>query len=222
MKYLIGPIALSVLIGCSRPAPEPPAQAAPASTADAPDASAVSQQQAIAAGKAWAFHEDTDASTKEKLVYATINSLNTIEFGFPYAGAQRATLLFEPRTRSPTIRLIIEHGQFLCRSSTNGSNGCYVPVKFDHGGLDIWYAQMTNDGRTNVIDFGTPDDDPKGGASCIADELSKTKSLTLRVAFYYEGDRTIEFNVAGLDQLPLPAVALTKKQLEDCHSKRTR
>jgi len=73
-----------------------------------------------------------------------------------------------------------------------------------------------------VIDFGTPDDDPKGSASCIADELSKTKSLTLRVTFYYEGDRTIDFNVAGLDQLPLPAFALTKRQLEDCHPKRAR
>jgi hypothetical protein len=118
--------------------------------------------------------------------------------------------------------LIIEHGQFLCRSSTDGTNGCYVPVKFDNGALGIWYAQMTTDGRTNVIDFGTPDDDPKRSASCIADELSKTKSLTLRVAFYYEGDRTIDFNVAGLDQLSLPAVALTKKQLDDCRSKRAR
>lgn len=224
MKHLFGSIALAILMGCSRSGPEPPAEDASASTAaTSSNASEGSSQKATtAAGMVWQLHEDTDAATKEKLVYATVNSQNTIEFGFPYAGAQRATLLLQPNIRSPTIRLIIEHGQFLCRSSTDGTNGCFIPVKFDNGGLDIWYAQMSNDGRTNVIDFGAPNDDPKGGASCIADELTKTKSLALRVTFYYEGDRTVEFNVAGLGQLPLPAVTLTKRQLEDCHPKRSR
>lgn len=223
MKYLFVSIAFAALMACSRSGPQPDPDAAAASAAiEASEAAAAAARNAAAAAAAaavWRYHEDNDASTNQKLSYATVNSLNTIEFGFPYAGAQRATLLLQPRKSAATIRLIIEHGQFLCRSSTDGSNGCYVPVKFNGGGLDIWYAQLPNDGRTNVLDFGKPDDDSKNGTGCIVDELAKAKSLALRVTFYYEGDRTIEFNVAGLDQLPLPPVALTKKQLEDCRAK---
>ncbi|MGA2778471.1 MAG: hypothetical protein ABSF94_13025 [Steroidobacteraceae bacterium] len=225
MKYPMGMIALAALMGCSPSARQTPSDEAPASGASAagdPSAEVNVQNAKPAARTTWAYHEEIVPATKEKLVFASVNSLNTIEFGFPYAGAQRATLLLQPRSHSPTIRLIIENGQFLCRSSTDGSNGCYVPVKFDNGGLDIWYAQMSNDGRTNVLDFGTPDDDPKNGASCIADELAKMKSLSLKVTFYYEGDRTVDFNVAGLGELPLPAATLSKRQLEDCHPKRAR
>ncbi len=221
MKYLIVPMTVAAMLGCSHsgPPPAPDADAASAAAAASEAAAAAARNAAAAAALVWKYHEDTEAATNQKSVYATVNSSNTIEFGFPYAGAQRATLLIQPRTHAPTIRLIIEHGQFLCRSSTDGSNGCFVPVKFDNGGLDIWYAQLPTDGRTNVLDFGKPGDDPKSGASCIADELARTKSLTLRVTFYYEGDRTIEFNVGGLDQLPMPAVSLGKKQLEECRAK---
>jgi hypothetical protein len=221
MKTLIIPIAVAAMLGCSHPGPPPAADADAASAAaEASEAAAAAARNAAAAASlVWKYHEDTDAATNQKSAYATVNSSNTIEFGFPYAGAQRATLLVQPRTHSPAIRLIIEHGQFLCRSSTDGSNGCFVPVKFDNGGLDIWYAQLPTDGRTNVIDFGKPEDDPKSGTICIADELARTKSLTLRVTFYYEGDRTIEFNVGGFDRLPMPAVSPSKKQLEDCRAK---
>lgn len=225
MRNPVGPIALAILMGCSPSVRHPAADDAAASSAavvNDPSQDAAARTANAGAGTSWRYHEETDPATKQQLAYAAVNSSNTIEFGFPYAEAQRATLLLQPRTHSPTIRLLIEHGQFICRSSTDGSNGCYVPVKFDNGGLDIWYARMTNDGRTNALDFGTADDDPKSGASCIADELAKTKSLSLRVAFYYEGDRAVDFNVAGLSELPLPAVTLTKRQLEDCHPKRTR
>jgi hypothetical protein len=77
---------------------------------------------------------------------------------------------------------------------------------------------MLSDRSTNTLDFGTIDDNPKSPAICVADQLTKTKTLAIRATFYYEGDRTIEFNVAGLSDLPLPA--LTKNQLDDCRAKR--
>jgi hypothetical protein len=221
MKFLMGTIVLATLIGCSPSARQPPAADTPA-IAEAPaqdslQASAV-QNANSAAATSWQYHEDTDSGSGEKSRYATIKSRNTIEFGFPYAGAQRATLRYQPRIHSPTIRLIIEHGQILCRSNSDGSNGCFVPVKFDNGALDIWRAQVLSDGSTNTLDFGTIDDNPKSPAICVADQLTKTKTLAIRATFYYEGDRTIEFNVAGLGDLPLPA--LTKNQLDDCRAKR--
>ena len=110
------------------PLPKPVA-AVPASTVPS-HVPAIAGEPKTTDPTAWKIHERMDFFTNKNNRWATLQSLNTFELGFPYQGQQHATLIFWSDeihgTAQPVFRLVIERGQLLC-----GIEGCKVNFKYD-------------------------------------------------------------------------------------------
>ncbi|MGH7563741.1 MAG: hypothetical protein ACREK5_04890 [Gemmatimonadota bacterium] len=74
---------------------------------------------------AWSYRTITDEMDGTVTRVAAIQSANTVEFDFPYQGAQRARLVLSPRPGYDLVMLVIQKGQMPCFS------GCKVRVKID-------------------------------------------------------------------------------------------
>lgn len=133
----------------------------------------------------WEYKTATDELSGKNYTMAATQSLNTVEFSFPYQGKQRATLAVarHPRT-GLRILFAIQRGQFSC-----GLEGCDVHIRFDKGSVRSWPVSPL-DMPTDVVAI----DNPSGFLS----RIRKAKELRIAADFYQEGNRTFIFKVAGL------------------------
>lgn len=134
----------------------------------------------------WDFSSDTD-SMGRKRSFASIRSLNTLDFGFPYSGSQHGTLMIRKKG-STDVLLSIERGQFLC-----GVENCTVNVRFDEGPIQHFEAAPPADQSTTNLFI-------EDASSFIA-QLRKAKTVNIEATFYQEGSQTLEFNVRGFSPL---------------------
>jgi len=147
----------------------------------------------------WAYATATDEITGQPVPLAKVESTNTVQFGFPYQGEQKATLMLREHPRFGfDIMLYVQRGQFLCRSEH-----CGVLVRFDQQNPIQWPASPPTDGSTNIIFFkGKLKTPPQQiinlGGPALLDELRKASELRIAAQFYQEGERTFLFDVAGL------------------------
>ncbi len=90
--------------------------------------SAVEKQKAEASAAPWSYSQNDDPMSKGKTYHASLMSSNTVQFGFPYSGAQHGTLTLriDPKYGKDVI-FSIEKGQILCHSYQD----CTVRVRFD-------------------------------------------------------------------------------------------
>jgi hypothetical protein len=78
-----------------RLAPDPaPAVTTSVSTPESPAITSAPETPKAVEETPWQFHEATDSFSNTKSQYATVKSLNTLQFGFPYQGEQHATLRY--------------------------------------------------------------------------------------------------------------------------------
>jgi hypothetical protein len=117
---------------------------------------------------------------------ATVNSVNEINFAFPYTGPQRGTLgtSHNPKYGKDVI-LSIARGQFLC-----GINGCKVSVRFDDGKAQRYSAKEPADYSTTYLFLSNYDRFVSG--------LRKAKKVYIEASFNQEATRAFEFEVSGL------------------------
>lgn len=119
---------------------------------------------------------------------AFVQSTNTVEFGFPYSGAQHATLTLRTHPRyGKDVILSIERGQFLCRSYED----CTILVRFDDKKSQSYSAVGAADNSTETIFI-------RNYARFVS---SMQKAETVRVAanIYQQGAPVFEFDVSGFD-----------------------
>lgn len=136
----------------------------------------------------WSYFSSQDAMTSKKTFFASIDSVNTLSFDFPYAGAQHAT--FQLRTHPSYGKdaiLSIEKGQLLCSSY----DGCTVMVRFDEGKAMRFSAVGPSDHSTTSLFIR--------GYSKLISQMAKAKKMRIAAEFYQSGTQTMEFNVAGFD-----------------------
>lgn len=138
-------------------------------------------------GLIWNYEDSTDDLTGKKVRAAWVNSLNEVNFDFPYQGAQRAqlTLRKHPKYGNDAI-LQIEKGQFVC-----GVGDCMVSVRFDDGPVQQYGVVEAADHSSNVLFFSN--------YSRFVQRAVKAKRLYIAAVVYQEGSPTFEFNVEGLD-----------------------
>jgi len=133
-----------------------------------------------------------------KVTTADLLSSNTITFGSPYGGPQRATLQLRSHPQwGKNVILGVERGQFLCRRDE-----CRVLVRFDNGKAESYNAVGPADHSTDTIFIRDYD--------YFVRRLLKAKRLRIEATFYREGNRIIEFDVSGLKATglqPTPEVA---------------
>ena len=67
-------------------------------------------------GIRWTYQENADEMGRGMIKHALVNSLNQVEFDFPYNDPQRATLQLRKHPKHGIdVILSIQQGQFLCR-----------------------------------------------------------------------------------------------------------
>lgn len=149
-------------------------------------ARAKKEQEAQSLGLKWRYQEFSEPMGRGTVKQADVNSINQINFDFPYRGLQRGelTLRIHPKYGKDVI-LSIEKGQFVC-----GVGGCTVSVRFDQGKVQKYSAVEPADYSTTSLFL-------QGYDRFIA-AAKKSKRVFIEAQFYQEGAQVFEFDIAEL------------------------
>ena len=140
-------------------------------------------------GSQWSYHQSEDAMSKGAIYQALVSSSNTVNFSFPYAGAQKAELILRTHPRyGKDLVFRIERGQILCRSYED----CAVLVRFDD-------EQAVNYAATGAADNSTETIFIRDYAR-FAKKMLKAQRVRIAANIYQEGAPVFEFDVRGFDQ----------------------
>jgi hypothetical protein len=135
----------------------------------------------------WIYRTSSDSMTGKPIRNAYAVSRNTVDFSFPYAGAQHAMLTLRKHPRYGTdVIFSIERGQFGC-----GFDGCPILVRFNDGKAESFTGNESEDHSTTTV-FISP-------ASRFIAHLQKAKVVRVESSFYQEGRQVFTFNVSGFD-----------------------
>jgi hypothetical protein len=137
----------------------------------------------------WVYQQSDDNMTGGKTYYANVTSTNSVEFSFPYSGAQNANLTIrnDPKYGKDII-FRIEKGQILC----NSYDGCNVLVRFDDEKATKYSALAPADNSSDTIFISN--------YSRFFEKLRKAKLVRISPTIYQEGAPVFEFDISGFDQ----------------------
>lgn len=145
------------------------------------------QENRRLAGK-WRYSAVTDQMSGRPNVTASIESENTVNFGFPYDGEQRATLTLRTHpTYGRDVIFRIEQGQILCSSFDR----CQLRIRFDDGAPQTWRARPPSDRSTTVVFLDS--------YALFLQRLRGAETVRIQPEIYQEGNPVFEFQVGGYD-----------------------
>ena len=134
----------------------------------------------------WRYDDSPDKMSGKITRMASIESVETLHFGFPYKGDNQPVLrLLHNPTGGLSVMLQIGKGQFLCHSD------CFVSVKFDNKKTMNFSASGPADHSTTMLFIGSE--------KKFLAELKTSKIVLIQATFYHEGSPVLTFPVAGLD-----------------------
>jgi hypothetical protein len=137
----------------------------------------------------WSYEQESDPMSNGTIYRAMISSTNTVEFDFPYEGAQRGTLYLRDKpSHGKDVIFRIEKGQILCPSYEN----CTVLVRFDDGKAVNYSAVGPNDNSSETIFISN--------YNKFVEKLLKANRVRISVNIYQQGSPVFEFDVSGFDQ----------------------
>jgi len=158
-----------------------PAPAA-ATNASAPVAAAAEKH-----ATEWNYDTSNDPMNGGVIRTAEIDSANTFNLSFPYAGSQHARLILRSHPRhGRDVILQIQRGQMLC-----GISDCSIPVRFDEEKATAFTAVNSADHDSTVLFLRNYDR--------FAQRLAKAKIVRIEPTLYQHGGIPMEFHVAGFD-----------------------
>jgi hypothetical protein len=150
------------------------------------------EAERIAAEKAtygnWIYSRSEDMATGKTSSTASIQSENSLSFGFPYQGSQFAQLTLRRHPRYGFDAYIsISQGQILCNEYSNP----YILVRF-------------NNGNTRKYECAEPEDNSSTlafirNAGEFERALKSASIAYITLTFYQEGSQTLKFKVKGYD-----------------------
>lgn len=133
----------------------------------------------------WEYSDQRDEMRGTVTKYASLESVNELEFDFPYNGGSRGHLVLR---KSPehglNVMLRMDKGQFTRTSD-------YVSVKFDDHPVVRFSTSPPADGRTEVL-FISPE-------ANFVTRLRKANKVIIEATFFQEGLRQLTFDTKGLD-----------------------
>lgn len=140
-------------------------------------------------GAQWSYDHDTDPMGKGTTYSAQVISSNTVSFKSPYDGPQHGAMMLRTHPRfGKDVILVIERGQFLCRSYED----CNVLVRFDDKNAVTYSAVGPSDGSSNHIFLRN--------YSRFVGSMLKAKRVRIAAEIYQEGSPVFEFDVTGFDE----------------------
>lgn len=136
----------------------------------------------------WKYQVDKDDLTDKPTYVAWLKSINSVNFGFPYQGQQRAELSMRTHPQhGKDLILRVKKGQMLVRSYEDSK----VKVVFDSGSPVTYSVVGPSDHGTTSLFFR----DYHGFVA----KMLKSKKIKVSVPFYQEGNVVFEFNVSDFD-----------------------
>jgi hypothetical protein len=171
-----------------------PSKRSDSSIGDAPSASPLQASSSPApatpppAGSQWEYSHNPDEMTGNVSHTASVQSENTVEFDFPYQGAQhgRLTIRRHPRFGNDVI-FGIERGQLLCPSY----DGCSVLVRFDDGQPQSFSANPPADHSSETIFIANYER--------FVTRMRSAKVVRISPKIYQQGNVVFTFAVDGFD-----------------------
>jgi hypothetical protein len=132
----------------------------------------------------WHYETNTEQMTGTQSRLAHLSSLNKLDFGFPYAGGSRGSLMIRQR-KTDGLRVLfgISKGQIVCPLS------CTVRVRFDEKSPMTFTGTPPQDHSSDSL-FLAP-------ASKFVSELAKAKKTLVEVSYYQSGSLVSEFKTEG-------------------------
>lgn len=140
-------------------------------------------------GSQWTYAHMEDQMGEGVSHTASVRSTNTVEFDFPYAGAQHATLMLRTHPRyGKEVIFRLERGQILCRSYED----CKILVRFDDGPPESFAAVGPADNSTELVFIR---DYPRFAAAML-----KAKRVRISIDVFQQGRPVLDFDVRGFEQ----------------------
>lgn len=136
---------------------------------------------------AWSYDSREDKMNGRKVTFAKVTSSNTVNFGFPYQGAQHGHLTLRAGNDRDVI-FSIERGQLMC----NSYDGCTVKVRFDDGKPESFSAIGPADNSSETVFLHNY----KGFMA----KMRKAKVVRLSMNIYDQGSPVFEFDVRGFNE----------------------
>jgi len=134
----------------------------------------------------WTYSVDKDQMRGTVARFASVQSDNEINLGFPY-GVVHGTITIRKRPEDGLkLMFSVEKGQILCHSYSDS----YVSVKFDDGPIHEYKCSGTADGTSETTFISQ-------SASFLAG-LKKAKHVVVEAQFYQQGRQQFAFSTKGL------------------------
>ena len=182
--FLLGLIATLVMNYVSGPTSRPASSTSGTSTTTAATAS-----QPAAPESNWTYHQRKDDMAKGTISEASVESTNTVNFSFPYSGAQHGTITLRTHPRYGKDAIFsIEKGQIPCHSF---SGGCKALVRFDDAEPVRYSALGPEDNSTETIFISD--------YSGFVAKMMKAKTVRISVNVFQQGEPVFEFDVRNFD-----------------------
>lgn len=135
----------------------------------------------------WEYSQQVDPMGRGNIKHASLESRNTVTFGFPYNKIQRATLHLRAHPEyGKDVILSLEKAQFQC----NSYRSCSVKIRFDDGKAQSFEAAEPADNSMDTIFIR--------GYSRFVTAAAKSRTVRIEAQFYQEGTRVFEFPVQNL------------------------
>jgi len=145
----------------------------------------------------WTYSDVNDPMGRGVTKLAEVESNNTVDFGFPYNGAQHATLVLQKGPSAyrkgaveKQIVLKLERGQLLFHYIQYGAVQ-NLAVRFDSGKVQTSFIGLQlADGGTNRMGIIPYDE--------FTAQIRKANKVAIEATFFQEGTRVFEFDIQGL------------------------
>lgn len=157
----------------------------PTSTLIPSDKQTLASKDPVKVAIPWEYSEIKDEMSGKVTKFATKKSENTVNFDFPYRGAQHGTISI---LDNKTVLFSVEKGQIICHGGSDYGT-CLVRVKFDNNKEKYVNASEFGDRSTTIELTGLG-----------FKELKSSKKLMIQVEVFQNGYPMFTFGVGGLVQ----------------------
>lgn len=126
--------------------------------------------------------------TGKKARYAAVRDPKSLQFDFPYNGANYAYLHLRQHPKYGTdVYLTIDKGQLLCGIGS----GCTVSIRLDDKPAKTYGASGSDDNDATVLFIH--------GAKKLIQEIKGSEVVRVQATVYKQGAPVMTFNTAGLE-----------------------
>ncbi len=135
----------------------------------------------------WHYSETKDEMRGTSSRFATVDSNNKVDMGFPYGRVYGQIIVRERPSDGLNIMFAINKGQILCHSFSDED---YVTVKFDDNAIERYSCSSPSDGSSETAFLSNE--------KLFLSNLKKSRKLIVEAEFFQNGRQQFTFDIAGL------------------------